>query len=505
MPETTYIVPPIARDPADLAADAYALIQTYYPDWEPQPAGLDTITIEAVANMIADLRETASDVPAEIFAFLGSTILGVPRIDAVEAIATTTWTMVDDAGYTVEAGELVGIPVSGSEVEPFEVAVDFTVAPGSTQATGVELRALNEGVAPNDADGTPYPLGSLAFVESIALTAGPSGGVDEETVDAYLNRLTEHFSIVTARPVVARDFAVLARTRPEVYRATAFDNYAPGANEIQSVEFTGSPVPSSGTFKLNTASPNPSAAIPWNATADQVKAALEQGEIDPPAVPGNIIVTGGPLPASPVYVEFAGQYAETNVALMTVSDRTGGVTPPQPTISTTQVSTAPTVVEKTVTVSVADEDGEPVAQSVLDDVSDYLEDMREANFVVNVVNPAYSVIDVTYTAVAHPSYDEASVLADADAAIAAYLDPGTWGSPNYGDPGTPGLTEWTNQDTVRYGEIYAVLNAVVGLDYVETLELAVSGGAQSEADVVMAGLAPLPRPGVISGSVSAAA
>jgi hypothetical protein len=60
-------------------------------------------------------------------------------------------------------------------------------------------------------------------------------------------------------------------------------------------------------------------ALTWNCEADDVRAALqdlanmEQGDVG---------VSGGPLPGTPIVVTFRGQYADTDVALMTVTDDT---------------------------------------------------------------------------------------------------------------------------------------------------------------------------------------
>ncbi len=59
------------------------------------------------------------------------------------------------------------------------------------------------------------------------------------------------------------------------------------------------------------------------------------------------------------------------------------------------------------------------------------------------------------------------------------------------------MRAWVDRPVVRYGELYAVLNAVEGVDYVGTLTLAADGGAQSEQDVTIPGPAALTRPGVI--------
>lgn len=496
MPES-YVSPPVAKDPAALAAEIYELIQTHWPNWQPKVPNLEVLIIEGVANLIAGLREQASDVPAEIFAYLGGSILGVPRNDAVEAIAETTWTMKDNAGYTVEQGTYVGIPVTGSEVQPFEVVADIVVAPGSTQATGVELRAVNEGEAANDADGVPYLLDAgYDFVTAIALTSGPSGGEDQETPQAYLDRLVARFQLLRDGAVLAADFATLAMEVDGVDRATAFDNMQPGDNEIQ--RLTRGNLVSAGTFTISWqvgATTYTTAAIAWNASADAVRAALEAMNLPPvsPIDSGDVIVDWNAV-STYWTIEFAGKYAGTNVNQVTVDS--GGLTGGAVTPTTTQTAGAATVVDKEITVAVADEDGEPVSSAVSTAVQDELEAKREANFVVNVVDPAYTTVDVDYVVVARAGAVAASVEADCDAALADFLNPGMWGRQG------PEHADWEQTDTVRINELIALLDDVESVSYVTSVEIAAAGATTQPTDLLLAGIAPLPRSGTLNGTVN---
>ncbi|MGB3443883.1 MAG: hypothetical protein WBA97_34530 [Actinophytocola sp.] len=109
-------------------------------------------------------------------------------------------------------------------------------------------------------------------------------------------------------------------------KITATGKYGPYAsqtNEVQSVTVTGTPT--GGTFTL-TWSGQTTAAIPYNATAAQVLAALQAlsniGDND-------VAVTGGPAPGSAFAVTFKGVLGGTDVAAMTASGAglTGGSSP----------------------------------------------------------------------------------------------------------------------------------------------------------------------------------
>jgi len=109
-------------------------------------------------------------------------------------------------------------------------------------------------------------------------------------------------------------------------RITASGLYAPYSgptSEAQTVTVTGSPT--GGTYTL-TFSGQTTAGIPFNATAAQVKAALEAlSNVNV----GDVNVAGGPHPGAPVVVTFVGQYLGDDVAQMTASGTglTGGISP----------------------------------------------------------------------------------------------------------------------------------------------------------------------------------
>jgi uncharacterized repeat protein (TIGR01451 family) len=96
-----------------------------------------------------------------------------------------------------------------------------------------------------------------------------------------------------------------------------------GTSEVERVAITGSPT--GGTFKLKFGGKT-TGTIPWNATAAQVDAALEA--LDSIGA-GNVNVTGGPGPGTPWDVAFVGALEKTDVAAMTLANKsfTGGTSP----------------------------------------------------------------------------------------------------------------------------------------------------------------------------------
>lgn len=95
------------------------------------------------------------------------------------------------------------------------------------------------------------------------------------------------------------------------------------ANEVQRIAISGSPT--GGHIRVGYDGLT-SGDIAYNLTAAQVEAVLEAlANIGS----GNVSCTGGPLPGTPVDVEFVGDLAERNVTGMTIANNnlTGGTSP----------------------------------------------------------------------------------------------------------------------------------------------------------------------------------
>lgn len=381
-----YITYPLETDPDVLVNDAYDYIKDKFPEWVPSEANFETWLLEAVSNMAADLRDIASAVPLAIFKYYGETIIGLPPIDAASASVDSTWTMVDNAGYTIEAGTLVGIPATGDELIAFEVSDDVTVDPGSTvTATGeVTLRAVETGADGSGLTGTPDLIDSLNFVQSIALEGTTAGGVDEEEDTDYVARLVDDLRLLAPRPILPNDFTIFAREIAGVHRATSVDGYNPGDSSYNN--------------------------------------------------------------------------------------------------------------DKMIAIAVIDETGAACGSGIKAEVDADLQARREVNFIVNVMDPTYTDIDVNFAGKCYPEFDPQEVEDDAIAAVTSYLSPANWGVPT--TQGSDPLA-WYNDTKVRFLELAEVLNRVEGFWYITSLTVQGAG-----TDVTLTGAIPLPQPDAITGAVT---
>ncbi|MCA1220261.1 hypothetical protein [Streptomyces sp. 8L] len=151
------------------------------------------------------------------------------------------------------------------------------------------------------------------------------GVQDTNTITLDLSKFTEgiHYTAATTPMAFGRFIMKSGIPLGKVTESGLYGPWSGPTSEVQTVTVTGSPT--GGTYTL-TFSGQTTAGIAYNATAAQVKTALEAlSNVNS----GDVNVTGGPHPGTPVVVTFAGQFAGDDVAQMTASgtNLTGGSTP----------------------------------------------------------------------------------------------------------------------------------------------------------------------------------
>lgn len=365
MSTTDYIGYPIETDSAALAAAAIQQLMALQPGFVPNESNLEVALIEVLSTMESETRYVASLVPAEIFRYAGQSLFNIPPIDGAPATATSTWTMRDLAGYTIPANTLVAYQTTGTSSLYFRTQSEVTVPPGeSTTAEGeVVLVAGEYGTAYNGLEPQTVALAdALTFVVGVSSETTTAGGVDREADEAYLNRLRTELHLLSPRPILPNDFAVLALNVAGVFRAVAVDGYNPDDDTFDN--------------------------------------------------------------------------------------------------------------ERMIAVAVTDAAGDPVTSDIKTIVQSYLESLREVNFVVNVIDPNYTQVDVTATIKVTDGSDASTVLAAATQAVEDFLQPFAW--------------PWAN--TLRYNQLVAVLARVPGVDYVASI-------VTPSQDLTLGLVASLVRPG----------
>src|SRR3982751_2284335 len=227
-----YITPPTNTSPIDLALSAFEYIQTYFPQWTPNAGALATILVQANAEVAADVKDTSSRVPQEIFKYYGQSVVNLLPVAEAPATVSSTWKMTDTLGHSITSGTVVYVRNDFGEFIGFVVVGGpYVIAPGSnTTAVGaVALVAVLPGEEGNGLSSTHEvtPEDQLAYVDTITLVGTSTNGADAETEEDYLGRLVTELRLQSPRPLLPSDFAVLARRIAGVDRAVAVDNWDP--------------------------------------------------------------------------------------------------------------------------------------------------------------------------------------------------------------------------------------------------------------------------------------
>lgn len=227
-------VPFEPSDPDLLLADALDRLTTLLPGYTPRQTQPEYAILAEASRLVADTRALAADVPDAIFRTFGADLYGIPALAGTPATGTAVFT-VEAQGQIVPAGTAVAW--SPDPLDPAAEVVEFVTVAAVTGATAVsggfdtqpvQIVADVVGEAGNDLPtGALLLTDPLTYVTAVRATAVSSGGTEPEDDRDYLDRLTDSLTLLRRVPVLARDFAVLARDVPGVYRALALDNYNP--------------------------------------------------------------------------------------------------------------------------------------------------------------------------------------------------------------------------------------------------------------------------------------
>lgn len=307
---------PVETDEDAVVARILDALAARLPGWVPVEGAPEVALAEEIGRETAATNARAGAAVELAFAGIGETVFGLASILGAQATMLVDLT-VTAAGDVVPAGFIVvGVNPDGVEVA-FELPEQVTATGTVVQ---VLMRARDVGALSNGVPAGPLTVVTSTSTVSAAAAAAPStGGVDAESLTAYLGRLVDYIATLRPGGVRGGDLAILARNVTGVHRALGVDNYDPGVNEIQSVAIADA---TSGTFTV-TFEAQTTAAIGHDATAATVQTALEGlSNIDP----GDVIVTGGPLGAAAVTVEFADALKASNRTQMTATSSLVGAT-----------------------------------------------------------------------------------------------------------------------------------------------------------------------------------
>jgi len=148
--------------------------------------------------------------------------------------------------------------------------------------------------------------------------------------------------------------------------------------------------------------------------------------------------------------------------------------------------------ERMVSVAAVDSNGAAVSSTVKTAIDNLLQANREVNFVVNMIDPKFTIINIVTSIHLATGYTGTAVDSAVTSAIQNYLSPANWGHDPAVQAGVASQT-WIETTTVYYNEMITVVSNVQGVDRV--ISLTMNGGT---ADVPLTTPAALTQPGTIT-------
>lgn len=148
--------------------------------------------------------------------------------------------------------------------------------------------------------------------------------------------------------------------------------------------------------------------------------------------------------------------------------------------------------ERAIGVTALDESFNPIASGSAKalEVISGLAARREPGFQFNWIDVTSTDLDIVIHVQAYPNYDVDMVAAAVLQMVQDFFSNENWGAPPSPSIGTQ---VWFNKANVKYGELYGVIGRTPGVNFIDTLTIALHGNAQGTADLVLPGTVPLPH------------
>lgn len=215
------------KDPQDIVDAALVTLQSRLPEWTPSETNIELAVLEAVALEVAETIYTINRLP-EVMVEVLLTLYGITRDDGTPPDTTITFTMADDAGYTIPLGTEVSIPISETENLSFFTDVELVIAEGDTDGTVAATSTESTISANGIASGTECELvDAIESVETVITASTIANGIAPESTELWLERGIQRLQRLTDTLVIPAHFVQAALEQSYVVRANAIDNYDP--------------------------------------------------------------------------------------------------------------------------------------------------------------------------------------------------------------------------------------------------------------------------------------
>ena len=225
-----YVELALVDDPDALLEIGVNYMEAAIPGFVARPGNPETVLLEANSQIDAEVVQQAALVAPAVFAYAGAALFGIPPHAATPATTTATITFAADTPASmVDAQSLLSVPHPSGEHVIFTTDTDVAAPQGGGNVL-VGVTALEPGTSANGAFGVAELIDVVDGVQEITVNAA-SGGVDAESDEDYLDRLSDALTLLAPRPILPNDFATMARQVPGVGRTHAIDLYQPGTND----------------------------------------------------------------------------------------------------------------------------------------------------------------------------------------------------------------------------------------------------------------------------------
>jgi uncharacterized phage protein gp47/JayE len=215
------------KDPQDIVDAALVTLQSRLPEWTPSETNIELAVLEAVALEVAETIYTINRLP-EVMVEVLLTLYGITRDAGTPPDTTITFTMADDAGYTIPLGTEVSIPISETENLSFFTDVELVIAEGDTDGTVAATSTESTISANGIASGTECELvDAIESVETVITASTIANGIAPESTELWLERGIQRLQRLTDTLVIPAHFVQAALEQSYVVRANAIDNYDP--------------------------------------------------------------------------------------------------------------------------------------------------------------------------------------------------------------------------------------------------------------------------------------
>lgn len=234
---TEYIDVSVNADANTMVQTALNNIAASLPGWQPREGNLEVLLLEQFAVMSAETAQVAAQVPQAIFTYYGN-LLGISQTSGTKLQVGVTWELTGSATgvVTIAAGTSASVVIQ-NVIYSFTVDNDFSIDTSvTTNAKSVPMTAATAGAFYNVVSVGTYltPTFSFSNISTVNVDSIITAGADEESTQAYLNRLKNTISVYTPRPIIANDFASLAVNASGVNRSSAINNFNPFVNVLKS-------------------------------------------------------------------------------------------------------------------------------------------------------------------------------------------------------------------------------------------------------------------------------